>query len=160
MKNQYFSMHFFKPTLRFLKRTKTMFSFENLVSGHPYHTSELKNPMSKNPMFTRLHPQYVRRWSFGSFKWTSKMCFWLLECPNGPENMRNRLEIRFYTLAMLQEFFQLHLSSENHHFWFWVKAWWESIGISWYRLYSTLYSIHSNSYCQQAKTEKSSLLDC
>lgn len=25
-----------------------MFSFENLASGHPYHPSELENPMSKS----------------------------------------------------------------------------------------------------------------
>ena len=64
-----------------------------------------------------------------------KTGFIWLECSNGPESMQNRLEIRFYTLAMLQDVFQLHLSSENHHFWFWVKVWWESISISWYRLY-------------------------
>ena len=46
----------------------------------------------------------------------------LSECSNGSENVRNRLGIQFYTLAMLQDFFQLDLSSENDHFDFFIKV--------------------------------------
>ena len=45
----------------------------------------------------------------------------LAGCSDGLECMRNRSEIQFYTLAVLQDFFQLHLNSENDHFDFFIK---------------------------------------
>ena len=44
------------------------------------------------------------------------------EWSDSPESVRNRLGIQFYTLAMLQDFFQLDLSSENDHFDFFIKV--------------------------------------
>ena len=49
-----FLRNFFKPTLRFLKRTKTMFSFENLGSWHPYHRSELKNSCQNRSNYSKI----------------------------------------------------------------------------------------------------------
>ena len=43
------------------------------------------------------------------------------EWSDGPESMRNRLEIQFYALAMLHGFLQLDLSSENNHFDFFIR---------------------------------------
>ena len=45
----------------------------------------------------------------------------LAEWSDGPECVRNRSEIQFYTLAVPQDFFQLHLSSENDHFDFFIE---------------------------------------
>ena len=45
----------------------------------------------------------------------------LVEWSGGPECMRNRSEIQFYTLAVPQDFFQLHLSSDNDHFDFFIE---------------------------------------
>ena len=43
-------MIFFKPTLRFLERTKTILLLSFWASGHLNHPSELKNPSQNGPI--------------------------------------------------------------------------------------------------------------